>query len=169
MGIAHRLDRPAAGILILAKTKTALAHINKQFADGEVKKTYTALTEKKPAKDLETLTHFLKKDAKNKMAIVHARPTAGFVKCSLTYQVKNNFPDGYSQLEIELHTGKYHLIRAHLAFTGCPIAGDYLYGAKTNYGESKIALTATSISFNHPIGNKPMFFNLNKEAEVQKS
>ena len=165
-GIVHRLDRPAAGLLIIAKTKTALTHLNKQFADGTVKKMYTALTEKKPAKDLQTLTHFLKKDAKNKMAIVVARPKEGFVKCSLTYHVKNNFSDGYSQLEIELHTGKYHQIRAQLAFMGCPIAGDSLYGAATNYGENKIALTASSISFLHPIANKPMSFDLNKDGVV---
>ncbi|HNR18418.1 MAG TPA: RluA family pseudouridine synthase [Bacteroidia bacterium] len=156
VGIVHRLDRPVAGIVLIAKTKTALANLNKQFEERKVKKTYEAVVEKKPLKELDTLTHFLKKDVKFKKALISERPKKDFVKCSLTYHSQKINKDKSALLEIELHTGRYHQIRAQLAFIDCPIVGDVLYGAKTKSNENKIELAATALSFTHPFSNKPM-------------
>lgn len=156
VGIVHRLDRPVAGIVLIAKTKTALANLNKQFEERSVKKTYEAAVEKKPDKELDTLTHFLKKDVKLKKAIISERPKKDFVKCSLTYHLEKVNKNKSALLEIELHTGRYHQIRAQLAFIGCPIVGDVLYGAKTKSDENKIELAATTLSFIHPFSGKEM-------------
>lgn len=160
VGIVHRLDRPVAGIVLIAKTKTALTHLNKQFEERTVKKMYEAVVEKKPEKELDTLTHFLKKDSRLKRALISERPKKDFVKCSLTYHLQKVNKNKTALLEIELHTGRYHQIRAQLAFIGCPIIGDVLYGVKTKSEENKIELAATALSFIHPFSNKEMGIRL---------
>lgn len=160
VGIVHRLDRPVAGIVLIAKTKTALTHLNKQFENRSVKKIYEAIVERKPEKDLDTLTHFLKKDLRLKKAIVSDRPKKDFVKCSLTYHLLSTNKDKSASLEIELHTGRYHQIRAQLAHTGCVIKGDTLYGAKPQSYPNRIELVATSLSFLHPVSGEQMDVSL---------
>lgn len=160
VGIVHRLDRPVSGIVLIAKTKTALTHLNKQFEGRTVKKTYEAVVEKKPENELDTLTHFLRKDVRLKKAIISERPTKDYIKCSLTYHLQKVNKNKTALLEIELHTGRYHQIRAQLAFIGCPIIGDVLYGAKTKSGEDKIELAATALSFKHPFSSKEMEIRL---------
>lgn len=154
VGIVHRLDRPVAGIVLIAKTKTALANLNKQFENRTVKKIYEAIVERKPEKELDTLVHFLKKDVKLKKAVIHERPGKDYIKCSLTYQLKKINKDKSALLEIELHTGRYHQIRAQLSFIGCSIKGDELYGAKKIAEENKIELAAISLTFLHPVSGK---------------
>ena len=59
-------------------------------------------------------------------------------------------------LEIHPLTGKYHQIRAQLAFIGCPIIGDEKYGSKAKYKSDAICLHAHSIEFEHPADKKKM-------------
>ena len=62
IGIAHRLDRPVSGVMLVAKKKSVLVQINQQFEAGLIKKIYFAITENKPEKLKATLNHFLFRD-----------------------------------------------------------------------------------------------------------
>jgi len=66
IGIAHRLDRPVSGVMLVAKKKSVLVHINQQFEAGTIKKVYFALTENKLEKNKATLSNFLFKDVQKK-------------------------------------------------------------------------------------------------------
>lgn len=150
IGIIHRLDRPVSGVLLLAKKKAALKDLNAQFSQHQTEKVYLALVEKAPPAASGTLTHWLQKDIKNKKALVFSQPAKNAVECRLDYHILQK--EGiYNLLRIQLHTGKFHQIRAQLAAIGCPIVGDEKYGATLPYQPDTIALHAWKLTFRDPL------------------
>jgi 23S rRNA pseudouridine955/2504/2580 synthase/23S rRNA pseudouridine1911/1915/1917 synthase len=123
----HRLDRPVSGIILFAKQKMVLKNLSEQFAERKVKKYYQALTNKVPYSE----------------------------KAILKYEVKPVSADRFLW-DIELHTGKYHQIRAQLSHAACPVIGDHLYGSVTPYKPDSIALHASKLIFSHPVSNEEM-------------
>ncbi len=152
-GIVHRIDRPVSGVLLLAKKKSVLRKLNDQFREKEVKKKYYAIVADRPVQQKHTLIHFLERDEKNKYALVFKRMAKGRVYCELNYNVEAEKENKFL-LEVEPVTGKFHQIRAQLAFVGCPIIGDAAYGSNIKYAENAICLHAYSIEFMHPVSNK---------------
>ena len=63
-GVIHRIDRPVSGVVLFAKTSKGLSRMNKLFQDKQIKKTYWAICETKPAADSERIMHYLKKNQK---------------------------------------------------------------------------------------------------------
>src|SRR4051812_8600371 len=63
-GVIHRLDRPVSGLVIFAKTSKALSRFNELFRDKTISKSYLAVVKNKPAKDKDTLVHYLLKNEK---------------------------------------------------------------------------------------------------------
>lgn len=150
----HRLDRVASGILLFAKTKTALVNLMEQFEKKEVEKVYRAVTEKKPPADSGTLKHWLKKDPEGRKALVSEKESRGAQFCELTYKVLE-MKGNECLLELRPQTGRFHQIRAQLAHIGCPIVGDVLYGGKFRK-ENQIKLHAFRLTFKHPKTGAPV-------------
>lgn len=155
IGIAHRLDRPVGGVMLVAKKKSVLVDINKQFEAGTIQKVYYAISENKPEKSKGTLQHFLYKDLLNKMAIIYEKSAKNRLACSLDYKYIGETAFG-SLIQVTPHTGKFHQIRAQLAFIGCPLIGDEKYGAKKTFKENTIGLHAFSLTFMHPVDQVEM-------------
>jgi RluA family pseudouridine synthase len=149
----HRLDRPVSGIVLFAKQRLVLKNLSEQFAERKVKKYYHALTEKAPAISEGTLAHWHRKEKKKAVLYEHELPFAE--RASLSYSV-TRLTENRFLWNIELHTGKYHQIRAQLAQIGCPILGDILYGSALPYPENSIALNAWKLSFRHPVTDEAM-------------
>ena len=149
VGIVHRLDRPVSGVLLIAKTKQALVECGKQFENRTTEKRYIAHIEGKPAESEGILKHWLLKDHKLKRSFVFDQPGKDRQECKLEYKVLSN-EKHKNLLEISLLTGRFHQIRAQLAYIGCPIVGDIKYGAKLKIGDNKIALHAASLQILHP-------------------
>ena len=136
-------------VVIFAKTSKALARLNKQIHDKEIKKVYWAITKNNPPKDEDTLVNFLKKnEAKNKSFVV-SRGEGGLE--SILHYTLIAKSDHYHLLEIHLETGRHHQIRVQLANMGCPIRGDLKYGFGISNKVSSISLHARSVEFMHPI------------------
>lgn len=154
LGIVHRLDRVTSGVLILAKRKSSLRALNQQFQEKQIQKTYLALCSASPPKTNGRLDHFLYKDQKNKIARIAATSQSGFVPVSLQYEVLEE-RKGRFLLEVRPETGKFHQIRAQLAFVGCPILGDVKYGGLP-LNDRQIALHAWKLALNDPVENKPV-------------
>jgi 23S rRNA pseudouridine955/2504/2580 synthase/23S rRNA pseudouridine1911/1915/1917 synthase len=146
----HRLDRPVSGIVLFAKQRSVLKNLSEQFAERKVKKYYQALTEKSPAVLSGTLAHWHRKEKKK--AVLYDTEIEYAEKALLHYTVSEIKHNRYLW-NIELHTGKYHQIRAQLAQVGCPIIGDNLYGSVFSYAPNAIALHACKLVFLHPITN----------------
>lgn len=151
----HRLDRPVSGIVLFAKQRSVLKNLSEQFAERKVKKYYQALTEKAPALRVDTLEHWHRKEKKK--AILYSEEIQYSEKAILNYEVHEKNVMRFLW-NIELHTGKYHQIRAQLAQLGCPIVGDALYGSALLYHPNSIALHAWKLTFFHPITHDLLTF-----------
>lgn len=149
----HRLDRPVSGVVLFAKQRSVLKNLSEQFAERKVKKFYQALTDHAPIAMHGTLEHWHRKEKKKAALYDSAVPYTE--KALLIYEVTLLAQSRY-HWDIELHTGKYHQIRAQLSSVGCPVIGDSLYGSLVPYHPSRIALHAQRLIFYHPITNQEM-------------
>jgi 23S rRNA pseudouridine1911/1915/1917 synthase len=149
LGIVHRLDRVTSGVLLIAKRKSALRHLNQQFADRSVQKTYLAILAKAPANRSGTLEHWLEKDQKNKMARIFAQAGEKRQRAILRYEVLQE-KGGLFLTKVLPETGRFHQIRAQLAAIGCPIVGDEKYGSTVDPAHRYIALHAHRLSCFNP-------------------
>lgn len=150
LGIVHRLDRPVSGVLLLAKKKSALRFLNEQFAERRVQKNYWAICAGQPPQSTGLLEHHLIKDQKERRSEVFPAARKGSSLVQLSYRVLHTEAHR-SWLEVELHTGKYHQIRAQLAAIACPIVGDTKYDSTQADRENCIALHARSLEFYDPL------------------
>ncbi|MGD0583867.1 MAG: RluA family pseudouridine synthase [Bacteroidales bacterium] len=150
LGIVHRLDRPVGGVLIYARTSKALARLNEIFRTREVKKIYWAVVKERPPEDEATITHFLKKNEKQNKSYVYDHEVKGSKEASLTYKIIGH-SERYFLLEIDLHSGRHHQIRAQLSAIGCPVKGDLKYGYPRSNDDGSISLLSRRIEFVHPV------------------
>jgi 23S rRNA pseudouridine1911/1915/1917 synthase len=151
--LVHRLDRPATGVVLLAKTKGALAALNQQFQNREVHKIYLAVVKNQPPAAEGTLVHHLKKNTALNKAIASTSPVPGSREAILHYKILGS-SDTYHLLEIQLVTGRHHQIRAQLSAIGCPVKGDDKYGFRRANLNHSIHLHAWKLRFRHPISNE---------------
>jgi len=159
---AHRLDRVASGIVVFAKTSKALSRLNASIREKKWQKTYFARVSL-GAKSTSSAT-FGKKGSGGRLedylkhadfrAVKVSERDAEAKKCTLDYKILKEEKGKYL-LEIDLHTGRYHQIRAQLSLRGWPIIGDVKYGAdESDHGEGQIALHHTKLKFPHPVGGR---------------
>lgn len=155
LGIVHRLDRPVSGVILFARTSKALKRLNEMFREKQVKKIYLAIVKERPPEDEATITHFLKKNEKQNKSFVYDIEVKGSKEASLTYRLKGR-SEKYYLLEIELHSGRHHQIRAQLAKIGCPVKGDLKYGYPRSNEDGGISLFARRLEFIHPVKKEPV-------------
>lgn len=150
LGVVHRLDRPTTGIVVFAKTSKALTRLNEMFKNRETQKTYWAVIKNTPESEEATLAHYLVRNSKNNTSKAHVKEVPESKLARLDYKVICKLTN-YSVLEINLHTGRHHQIRAQLAAIGCPIKGDLKYGFNRSNPDGGIHLHARKLAFTHPV------------------
>jgi 23S rRNA pseudouridine1911/1915/1917 synthase len=148
LGLVHRLDRPVSGVVMFGRTSKGAARISEQFRQKTTKKIYRALVEGTPEPQQASLRHYLRK-GKSLKSTVFPRATTDAKEALLDYEVIEIFVNT-SLIDIRLHTGRFHQIRAQLSFIGHPIVGDKKYGARNALTKGRIALHAQNMVFNHP-------------------
>jgi len=152
LGLVHRLDRNVSGVVLFARTSKAASRLSKQFREGTPKKHYRAIVLGKLKEEHTTLVHYLRKE-KSLRATVFPRETSAAKRSELSYEVINSL-ENKSLLEVSLSTGRFHQIRAQMAFIGHPIIGDVKYGAPEPLPNQAIALYAHKLVFSHPVSNE---------------
>jgi 23S rRNA pseudouridine1911/1915/1917 synthase len=155
LGVVHRLDRPVSGVMLFARTSKALSRLNEMFKTREVKKFYYAIVKDRPPEDEATISHYLKKNEAQNKSYVFDTEVKGSKLASLTYKLKGR-SEKYYMLEVELHSGRHHQIRAQLAKIGCPIKGDLKYGFARSNEDGGISLFARRLEFIHPVKKEPV-------------
>jgi 23S rRNA pseudouridine1911/1915/1917 synthase len=157
LGVPHRLDRPASGVLVVARHVRAARRLSEQFEGRTVIKTYWVLVEGHPPEESGTWTDYLRKiPGVARAEVVEATHDEGR-EAVLHYRVRARLAEA-SWLEITLETGRNHQIRVQAAARGLPVVGDQLYGARLGFGpevdderQRAIALHARSLAFHHPM------------------
>ena len=153
LGVIHRIDRPASGVVVFARTGKALTRMNELVKERKIEKIYWAIVKVRPENDEGELRNILlKNEKKNKSFIVDSKEK-GAKEAILTYRLINESRD-YKLLEINLLTGRHHQIRAQLSAIGCPIKGDLKYGFDRSNKDASISLHARSVSFIHPVSKQ---------------
>lgn len=150
LGVVHRLDRPTSGIVVFAKTSKALSRLNDLFKNRETQKTYWAIVKNKPREKAANLVHYIKRNEKNNTSKAHINEVPDSKMAHLDYIVFKELQK-YFALEVHLHTGRHHQIRAQLAAIGCPIKGDLKYGFDRSNPDGGIHLHARKLQFTHPV------------------
>ncbi len=164
--LVHRLDRETSGILLVAKKRSALTHLQDQFRERETGKTYLALvTGTWPAnkKVIDLPLHkYLQADGERRVRVTTADDPDGMRSITLV-KVRSTVPARTAQglpamslLEVTIKTGRTHQIRVHLASQGHGIVGDDKYGdfdlnkRLQKQGMKRMFLHAWRLQFNHP-------------------
>ena len=150
LGVVHRLDRPVSGLVVFAKTSKCLSRLCNMFRDGEVHKTYWALTRNLPPETEGTITSWLVRNEKQNKSYSYDHEVRNAKKAVLKYRVIGH-TESYHLIEVELLTGRHHQIRCQLASIGCPIKGDLKYGAQRSNPDGSISLLSRRIRFVHPV------------------
>ena len=154
--VAHRLDRPVQGVLLLGRTASGLRGLNEAFAQGMVRKCYLALVEGHPpppaTEAWSVLEHHLQRDGRNRKAV---RSQGSGDALRLRYRCRA-MGDRLSLLEVMPEGGAFHQIRAQLAAAGMPIRGDVKYGARRGLPDRSIGLFAWTVELDHPVTGDPL-------------
>ena len=155
----QRLDRPAAGLVAVARGPKAARELFRQFREREVEKVYLALVEgfeALPAAE-GRLEHHLVHDGRRNLSRAFHEVVEGSREALLDYRVLQTGKTR-ALVEVRLVTGRHHQIRAQFALLGCPLAGDVKYGAARALREGGIGLVASRLSFRHPLTGQPLDF-----------
>jgi 23S rRNA pseudouridine1911/1915/1917 synthase len=154
LGLVHRLDRPAGGAMVFARTGKAAARLSEQLRKKELRRGYYAVVRGRP-KERDTLTDYLLKDtSQNKVAVV-PEGTAGAKRAVLHYALLETNND-LSLVQVILETGRPHQIRVQMAGENLPLYGDMRYGGEVP--GRQLALWSGALELVHPTKKETMIF-----------
>ena len=173
--LVHRLDRETSGILLVAKKRSALKHLQDQFRERETGKTYLALVQgswPEKLKVIDSALHkFLLPDGERRVKVTSNEDPDGMRSITLVKVAERLV--GCTLLEVTIKTGRTHQIRVHLASQGHPIAGDDKYGdfdwnkILQKQGLKRMFLHAWRLQFSHPATGKRVELKSNLPSELQ--
>ncbi len=150
LGVVHRIDRPVSGVVLFARTSKALSRLNKIFKERQLTKLYWAILQEEPPVEKDTLDHYILRNPRINKSFAYDYEKEGTKKALLSYKLKGK-SNRYYFVEIELHTGRHHQIRAQMAKIACPIRGDLKYGSKRSNPDGGIDLHARKLELIHPV------------------
>ena len=154
--VVHRLDQFTSGILIFAKNAIVQHKLRDSWTTYIVERKYMAIVEGKPKQPEGEISTYL---AENKAMKVFSTRNPEKGKLSVTRYKVNKSSRGYSQVDVQILTGRKNQIRVHMSDLGCPIAGDLKYGAQSNpWG--RMMLHNYILQFIHPVTRENLRFEL---------
>ncbi|MDI9513973.1 MAG: RluA family pseudouridine synthase [Bacillota bacterium] len=157
LGLVHRLDRNAGGVMVFAKTSKAASRLSDQIRRRVTAKTYLAVVHGCPENRQEHLVNYLLKDrARNRVSVVEPG-TPGAREAVLNYTVLES-REGLSLIRVELETGRPHQIRVQMAELGTPLYGDVKYRGFGERNMNDLALWSWRMEVEHPVKKERVAF-----------
>jgi 23S rRNA pseudouridine1911/1915/1917 synthase len=157
-GIVHRLDKDTSGLMVVAKTPLAQAHLAEQMKERRVIKRYLALVEGHmdfPEGEVEAP---IGRDPRFRQRMAVVAETAGGRPARTLFRVLAEH-HGRSLLELQLETGRTHQIRVHLAALRHPVVGDTTYGRHQPPQPPRHFLHASHLELAHPVTGAWLVFD----------
>ena len=146
-GIVHRLDKNTSGLMVVARTREAMAHLVDQLSNRTVERVYLALAQGRMGEgEVFEVDQPIGRDPKNRLRMA----VVGSGKPAQTQARVLDAVDGFGLLRCKLKTGRTHQIRVHMAWSGYPLVGDTLYGGQVRWGLAAQALHAHDLALIHP-------------------
>ena len=166
LGVAHRLDKGTSGLMVAALRKPALLDLMRQFRERGVDKGYLALLEKRPESNQGRVDAPIARDPRQRKRMwVHRDGKPAQTEFTL---LDDSFQGDRALVELRLLTGRTHQIRVHMAFIGCPVVGDAVYGfRKQRLKLKRQFLHARELAFDHPITGERLRFAAPLPASLQ--
>ncbi|MFA0570345.1 23S rRNA pseudouridine(955/2504/2580) synthase RluC [Vibrio gallaecicus] len=168
--LVHRIDRDTSGILLVAKKRSALRHLQAQFREKTVQKYYFALVMGEWKNSCKVVNAPLLKNEVNSIVRVNLNGKASETR----FKVLEKFQDA-TLIQASPITGRTHQIRVHAQYTGHPIAWDDRYGDRRfdaytgKVGLDRLFLHAANIKFIHPGSEEKMDISAPMEARLEKA
>ncbi|MGL5440677.1 MAG: RluA family pseudouridine synthase [Filifactoraceae bacterium] len=156
IGLVHRLDRVAGGVMVFARTSKAASRLSKQIRDREFAKEYLTVVEGKMSSESGTMKDYLLKNSSTNTVTVVSKGKNDSKEAILKYELQEH-RDYISLCKIELLTGRPHQIRVQFSSRKHPIYGDGKYGSSI-ISRKGIALWSKLIEFEHPTTKEKMRF-----------
>ncbi len=156
LGMVHRLDRPAAGVVLFCRNSKAAGRISEQFRAGQTEKRYIAILEgklKQPSGHL--VNHIERRGSSGRVVNQAGRQTS---EARLSFRRLDTGRDS-TLVEIDLETGRHHQIRLQFSHIGHPVLGDLRYGASGPLTMNQIALFAAQLIITHPTLGQTLTFS----------
>ncbi|HEY70312.1 MAG TPA: RluA family pseudouridine synthase [Anaerolineae bacterium] len=156
-GVVHRLDKDTSGLVVLAKHDQALRMLQQQFKQRAVEKVYLGLVDGKPPTRSGRVDAAIGRGRRYRKRMV-VLPEGKGRAAKTAYHTLESFQE-HTLLEIRPETGRTHQIRVHMAFLGCPIAGDKVYGRrKATISIRRHFLHAQRLTLTLPSEREPQAF-----------
>lgn len=152
LGLVHRLDRPASGVVVLARTSKAASRLSEEIRSRRPKKVYWAKVTGKISEDGKWSDQLERDEYVSRVVKAPAGKQA-----SLSFR-RLSVESDTSWVEIDLETGRHHQIRVQFSHRGYPILGDERYGSGVEFAPDAIALHAREIRIKHPTRDEEMHF-----------
>ena len=155
-GIVHRLDKDTSGLMVVARTRSAMDALVRMIAAREVSRQYLAIGHRGwPGAEMREVNAAIGRDPANRlrMAVVDLSRQPGKT-AQTTFQCLDQNAEA-CLVRCILHTGRTHQIRVHMAHIGHPLVGDALYGGQAAASMSRQALHAWRLAFTHPFTGQP--------------
>lgn len=168
-GLVHRLDKDTSGLIVLAKNDAAQHALQEQFQKRQTEKTYIALVDGRPSTPEGRIEAPIGRDPRERkrMAVLRGRAAKSRPAVS-EYRTLEAFED-HTLLEVDIHTGRTHQIRVHLAFIGCPVVADTVYGRhKPSLPLKRQFLHAARLGLRLPGETEPRIFTAPLPADLQR-
>ncbi|MDY0779738.1 RluA family pseudouridine synthase [Tenacibaculum sp. IB213877] len=182
-GLVHRIDKDTSGLLVVAKTEYAMAHLSKQFFDKTTERLYYALVWGNVEEDKGTITGHIGRSLKNRLQM-DVFPDGEFGKPAVTHYKVLERLTYVTLVECKLETGRTHQIRAHFKHIGHTLFNDERYGGNqilkgttfTKYKQfvencfkvlPRQALHAKTLGFVHPTTGKFLQFESEIPEDIQ--
>ena len=169
-GIVHRLDQDTSGLIVVAKTQTAMDGLTKAFASHQnIEKTYLAICHGRPRLDSGRIENLIGRHPvdRKRMAIVEKNGKLAITNWRVLRNLQpfdsSTFQPSISRIECRIETGRTHQIRVHMASLGCPVIGDKTYGKgaldrRLDPVPTRQLLHAWKLKLWHPVRGEQLFF-----------
>lgn len=154
-GIVHRLDKDTSGLMLVAKNDFAHNSLAEQIKEHTVRREYHTVVIGNLKEDMGTISAPIGRHRtdRKKMAVTESNSK----QATTHYTVIERYP-GFTYASCILETGRTHQIRVHMSYTGHPVVGDRLYGARDKLGLEGQCLHSKNVTFVHPRSGEKMYF-----------